>query len=255
MFSQCLGLTKSLFRLLDKNLTYHRHIAYMICILSGKYVSWFCALMWKWCLWCKCNSESISTSRAMFLSLPSEQWRSYDGGDRRPSPPNCVQDHSKSLNPCRSWGGGPSRMPSPLATCPPKQWLWLRHCQWGIHSGYTTKKQVSSRCYVAIHIGAHVFNFERLAAAWDEDEESLRYRLSAQFEDTETNTRLNPIRSRGVVRVARCRWFDTRRIGVSDEVSFFLRTPTRSCLKQVIRELYIDYDYGNGSTTTARICR
>ena len=37
------------------------------------------------------------------------------GGD-----PNCVQDHSKSLNLCRSWGGRPPRMPSPLATCLPK---------------------------------------------------------------------------------------------------------------------------------------
>jgi hypothetical protein len=35
LFLQCFGLVKSLFRLLDKNLTYHRHIAYMICIFSG----------------------------------------------------------------------------------------------------------------------------------------------------------------------------------------------------------------------------
>ena len=33
--------------------------------------------------------------------------------------PNCVQDHSKSLNLCRS-GGGTPRIPSPLATCLPK---------------------------------------------------------------------------------------------------------------------------------------
>ena len=41
------------------------------------------------------------------------------------TPPNCVQDHLKSLNPCRSWGGGPPRMPSPLATCPPKTLMTL----------------------------------------------------------------------------------------------------------------------------------
>ncbi|XP_028415268.1 NADPH oxidase 3-like isoform X2 [Dendronephthya gigantea] len=80
----CFGLIKSIFRLLDKNLTYHRHIAYMICIFS------------------------------------------------------------------------------------------------------------------VIHIGAHVFNFERFAAAWDESQYALIYRLSFKFEDTSSSTWLNPIRQRGV---------------------------------------------------------
>ena len=39
-------------------------------------------------------------------------------GDR---PSNCVQGHSKSLIPCRSWGADPPRIPSPLATCPPQK--------------------------------------------------------------------------------------------------------------------------------------
>lgn len=150
MFSQCLGLTKSLFRLLDKNLTYHRHIAYMICILSGKYGD-FGVLDICLGFMCSCENDVCGVSP-------------YPHRGQR------------------------------FSACPVRYTLGVHH-----------EQQVCSRCYVAIHIGAHVFNFERLAAAWDEDEESLRYRLSAQFEDTETNTRLNPIRSRGVVRVVRCR--------------------------------------------------
>ena len=156
MFPQCLGLTKSLFRLLDKNLTYHRHIAYMICILSGK-CGGFGYRGSYMCLGFMCSCENDFCGVSVTLSP-------YPHGGQ-----------------C-------------FSACPVRYTLGVHH-----------KKQVCSRCYVAIHIGAHVFNFERLAAAWDEDEESLRYRLSAQFEDTETNTRLNPIRSRGVVRVAGCR--------------------------------------------------
>ena len=47
------------------------------------------------------------------------------------APPNCVQDHSKSLNPCRSWGADPLEcLRRSLLAPPPKKNNdpWLRHC-------------------------------------------------------------------------------------------------------------------------------
>ncbi|CAB3999131.1 cytochrome b-245 heavy chain-like [Paramuricea clavata] len=51
--------------------------------------------------------------------------------------------------------------------------------------------------FSAIHIGAHVFNFERFVAAWEEDDESLPHQLSL-FEETQSTTLLNPIQQKGV---------------------------------------------------------
>ena len=52
----------------------------------------------------------------------------------------------------------------------------------------------------AIHIGAHVFNFERFIEAWEDDDGSLPRQLSL-FEDTQSTTWLNPVRKHKAVGV------------------------------------------------------
>ena len=58
-------------------------------------------------------------------SFPVTHTHTYSGvvkrgeGAGRP-PPNCVQDHSKSLNPCRSWGAEPLECLRRSLLAPPK---------------------------------------------------------------------------------------------------------------------------------------
>ena len=59
-----------------------------------------------------------------------------------------------------------------------------------------------SKPFLALHTGAHIYNFEALIASW-EDEDLLVVRLNS-FIDIGNSTRLNPIREKGLVRKLNC---------------------------------------------------
>ena len=50
---------------------------------------------------------------------------------------------------------------------------------------------------LALHVGAHVFNFERLINSYESSDKLIQ--ILNQFTDTNTTTRLNPIGERGLV--------------------------------------------------------
>ena len=55
-----------------------------------------------------------------------------------------------------------------------------------------------SKPFLALHTGAHIYNFEALIASWDDDD--LLVEKLNSFIDNGTSTRLNPIREKGLVR-------------------------------------------------------
>ena len=55
-----------------------------------------------------------------------------------------------------------------------------------------------SKLFLALHTGAHIYNFEALIASW-EDMDPLVIQLN-NYSDTGALTRLNPIREKGLVR-------------------------------------------------------
>lgn len=59
-----------------------------------------------------------------------------------------------------------------------------------------------SKPFLALHTGAHIYNFEALIASW-EDEDLLVVKLNS-FIDIGNSTRLNPIREEGLVRKLNC---------------------------------------------------
>ena len=64
------------------------------------------------------------------------------GGD----PPNCVQDHSKSLNPCRSWGVNPLECLRRSVLPPPKTMTLATPLCFGVLLGLTPHK-LSKMCF------------------------------------------------------------------------------------------------------------
>ena len=55
-----------------------------------------------------------------------------------------------------------------------------------------------SKFFLALHTGAHIYNFEALIASW-EDTDPLVIQLN-NYSDAGNLTRLNPIREEGLVR-------------------------------------------------------